>query len=180
MSNSTLTITIGSDPSGLIYASSNSNIYTSQGYDYSGNIGFTYDTISVSINNNNTKNVYTSSVDSSYNLSGLTNLFSDSNGNSSTFKYSSYNGGNNPVQIHGSYNDTVFGQQLMYQEPSNISTLYTFTDVNNKNYGTVTYDPSYNSFTASSSDDSFNYQNLSFIANCELCNNLYQNITNPN
>jgi len=178
MSNSTIMITIGSDSSELIYASFNSNTYTSQGYDYSGNIGFTYDT--VSINNNTSINIYTSSIDSSYNLSGLTNVFSDSNGNSSSFKYSSYNGGNNPVQIHGSYNDTVFGQQLMYQEPSNNSTLYTFTDLSNKNYGTVTYDPSYNSFTASSSDVSFNYQNLSFIANCELCNNLYKNITFPN
>lgn len=184
----TLTIDISANSQGLVYALTDGNTYTSQGYiagqDSSYNelnyLSYTQDVVT-----NTTDVLYECRInellDLSNNFNGLESVFGDlTNKTTSSYEtltaisYIQIDGQLNSAYVFGNYIYTLgvgfTFKQAILEESQDASGVFTLYDVSNNSYGTVVYDKTNNRFTATNDiDPKYNYQNISILANCAIC-----------
>lgn len=89
--------------------------------------------------------------------------------------------GSTPILVTGNYidisgNNIPLTQNKILTAPidTNKSTVYTIIDVNNNLLGNVTYNPTLNKYTAISSSNKLNLENMTIIANAGFAHNQFE------
>ena len=89
--------------------------------------------------------------------------------------------GSTPILVTGNYIDSLGKNVPLIQNKiltapidTNKSTVYTIVDKNNNLLGNVTYNPTLNKYTATSSSDKLNLENMIIIANAGFAHNQFE------